>query len=145
MISSRKLLFAAVSVIALFSCGKQSLDYLNPLVVGSEYPKGFKVVDLITPSDCTLPPCSEERVTRLLLKNAIGRFYNDSVLIVSLSFDSQMNMIICNPEELDLDLDYGSVPWVVFSGKATDACGFLEPSWPTEESYYIHLTKFEKL
>ncbi len=145
MKSSRNILFAVVTVIALFSCGKQSLDYLNPLVVGSDYPKGFKVVDLTTPSDCTLPPCSEERVERLALKDVVGIFYLDSVLSVTVSFDSQMAFVICNPEELDLDLDYGSTRWVVFSGTARDACGYLEASWPTEEAYYIHVTKFEKL
>lgn len=113
------------------------------------YPDGVNIVDTTSENDCTLPKCSDNRVTRLLANNVLGKLYqlspSDSTYFINYaaSFDSQIQFVICElPDEFKKDISTGLD--IKFSGKLQDACGQLTAVWPIEEIYLLKLTKIEK-
>ncbi len=129
------LLFVCVVV---SSCQKDEVFLNND---GIPYPSGVKVVDLDGFNDCTLEPCDEMRLTRLVLENVRGIVGSDSLISVTLTFDSIILFTVCG----DKLTDFEPGDFVLVSGVCKDGCGYLNSLFPIEEQYYLTITRIEKL
>jgi len=108
---------------------------------GTPYPKGVIVVDLDSSNDCTLEPCDEQRLTRLVLENVRGIISSDSSIIATLTFDSVIEFTVCGTRLSNFQP--GDI--VSISGECKDGCGYLQNGFPIEERYYLFIIKIEKL
>ena len=109
------------------------------------YPQGISIVDMDTPNDCTLHECSEDRIVRLVADDVKGEIFKSSstgIHAVSYTFtiDSKISLYFCNlPDDFKVE---GMK--VSFSGELLDACGYIEPIWPVEETYMVRLSDIEE-
>ena len=136
---SLKLLLIIISQIVLLSCNKNDSNDFG-------YPDGVYIADMETENNCTLPECSDSRITRLIASKVNGKIkksnFQDSVYLMNFgfSFDSYITFYFCNLQE-----DYKEHNLEVeFSGQLKDACGKYQAIWPIEEAYIIKLTKITK-
>lgn len=136
------------TIFILISCGKDEDIYYS--LEGVPYAKGIKVIDLNTLNDCTLPVCSDQRITRLSLTDVTAFIRKDSIpegeftiLQVTFTFDTVIEFYICNEDIINFTHEPGEM--VKFSGIAKDGCGYLYHPYPFDEEYFINLSKIEKI
>ncbi|GAA5225078.1 hypothetical protein [Membranihabitans marinus] len=129
-----------ISVLLFFSCEKVEQVSL----AGFEYPEGFTVVNRSKDNDCSLSKCSSKRVKRLKANKVVGWIGSDSTISVTMTFDSNMVLDLCQKIPTSF-LD--SFNWVskavIISGDIYDACGIASYDWPIEENYILHLKDIE--
>ena len=133
-----QILFSIYLLLCFTSCEK----------VESNYPKGVKIRDLQTINDCTLSACSDNRITRLVANDVIGKVkkspLHDETYLLSYgaSFDSYYRFFFCNlPDEFKVNgLE------IIYSGTLIDACDIYgEAVWPIEEHYILKINSIKRL
>ena len=116
-----------LSIATLFiSCEDQggSRDSL-----GNYYFDSITALDLESSNDCSLPPCSNERINRYHFYEVEGVFWGNSISIYINHFES-FHLILCEPEKFNLP----AISSVIFTGTGSDACGYIE----MESEHTIH-------
>ncbi len=121
---------------ALFfgSCKEKEI-YFNKN--GVQYPFGVKPYDLTGLNDCTLGECSSSRITRLVLDNVRAIIAADTLITITLTFDTIIHLKVCGDKLSGFEA--GDI--VLLSGICKYGCGYLQNVHSIEENYYLAISE----
>ncbi len=133
----RNAIILIISLFGFISCFNENPSWNN-------FPKGIYTADLTSVTDCTLPECSNDRITRYRAINAKGEiiksYQSGYAIRYAFGYDSAITLYFC-----DLPEPYRNEGMkVVFSGQIIDACGIIQPAFPYQEAYFLKLNKISR-
>ena len=91
---------------------------------GTYYFDSITELDLESKNDCSLPPCSKDRIKRLHFNEVYGYLQGEGI-IVTIDRYHHYYLEICNPQLIDFSIPSYPLPSIIFTGTARDGCGFL--------------------